>query len=98
MVVNAPAVPHKPCSLVVVFILWFFLNGLQYFYLGQMGKGAILAVIDAILGLITMFTCGMALVVLVWFWLPWKILWLIDTLIVTAQTKRGPISAWRCFH
>jgi hypothetical protein len=79
--------------LLLAFLCWWFLNGLQYFYFGQVVKGVILALIDMGFWVLTVIFCGLPALI----WIPWRVLWLIDTVAIHRRLQKGPVSQWRCF-
>lgn len=81
-------------SVIVAVILWFFISGLPYFYLGQIGKGILLTCLDVfVFGPLVIFTCGIGLI----FYLPWHFLVLVDVILITSRLRREAISQWRFF-
>jgi len=83
-------------SALVVFLLWLFvpISGVHYFYLGQIGKGAVALLLDLfVFTPLIVLTCGMGLAV----YIPWHIVLLIDGLVVTSRIRNQAISPWRCF-
>jgi hypothetical protein len=84
---------HKQANMFVAWLLLVFLNGAQYMYMGQIGKGVLVLVLDWCLVVLVCVTCGLGLAIYV----PWRMLCLIDTLVVCSRLKKGPIHPWRCF-
>jgi TM2 domain-containing membrane protein YozV len=83
-------------SMVLTVILWFLsglLPGLHYFYLGQWPKALVVLLLDIPLEVVVIITCGMALAL----YIPWRLVQLVDAIIVTTRIRKGPISRWRCF-
>ena len=80
-------------SMGVAILLWLILNGTQYFYLGQTGKGIIFTCLDVIFGVLDFITCGMFALIHG----PWRLLWLVDTILVTSKLGKRPVSKWRFF-
>lgn len=84
---------HKQVNIVVAWLLFILLNGAQYMYMGQIGKGVVVLLLEFCLWVLAIVTCGIGPVV----WIPWRILCLIDTLVVSSRLQKGPIHPWRCF-
>jgi len=83
---------HK--SLLLVWLLWMVGLELQYFYLGQSGKGLVFLLINMFIwGPVIFFTCGIGLIAFI----PYNILLLIDSLVVASRIKRQAIHPWRFF-
>jgi DNA-directed RNA polymerase subunit RPC12/RpoP len=81
-------------SLVVVLLLAIFTNCLQYFYLGQSGKGALFLVLDFFVWFpIIFFTCGLGLIG----YIPYHLVLLVDSIVITSRLKTHAISPWRFF-
>ncbi len=99
--VAAPAAPsgliQKQVSGVVVGLLWWFLCGAQYIYMGQVGKGLLAMAVFFTLWSIMIFTCFITAPLILLLLIPLQFLCLIDTILVFNRLKKGPISAWRCF-
>ena len=80
-------------SMGVAILLWFILNGTQYFYLGQTGKGIIFTCLDVVFSIVDIITCGIFCIVHG----AWRLLWLVDTILVTGKLGKQPVSKWRFF-
>lgn len=77
-------------------ILVILLNGftLQYFYLGQTMKGVVFLLIDLFVMLPLVFlTCGLGLAL----YIPYHIVILIDSIMITGRLKREAIGPWKFF-
>ena len=90
---NANNMLTQKRSMGLAILLWFFLNGTQYFHLGQTGKGIIFTCLDVIFTFLDFFTCGIFAI----FHGPWRLIWLIDTILVTSKLGKKPVSKWRFF-
>ncbi len=70
-------------------------------YMGQIGKGGVVLLLDfSILFFSLVFgglTCGVGFLIGMIIYLPWRILCLVDTLVIASRLKKGPIHSWRCF-
>jgi len=85
-------------SLLVVLLLAFLTAGFQYLYLGQIGKGATILILNwVIFGLLDVFTLGFFLPIHVAIALIIGPILLIDAIVVTLRIRKGPIHPWRFF-
>jgi hypothetical protein len=83
-----------PKSIVLVFLLAFFTNCFQYFYLGQNGKAVIFLLLDIFFwGPIIFLTCGLGLIG----YIPYHLVLLVDSIVVAGRLKTQAISPWRFF-
>jgi len=92
----------QPKSLLLALVFWWFLNGAQYLYFGQTGKGLLLLLIDGVFWtaiFVAFLTIIFAIFVfpIIAVWCVWQTIWLVDTILIYNRLKRGPVSAWRCF-
>ena len=78
----------------MVWLLWMLGLDLQYFYLGQTGKGLIFLLINVFIwGPIIFFTCGLGLAL----YIPYNFILLVDSLVVASRIRKQAISPWRFF-
>ncbi len=78
----------------LVFILSWVWSGLQYFYLGQIGKGILFSIVTLVLWFLAVVTCGAGLLVLV----PYIIVLLVDSFSIAGRMSRGEaVSPWKFF-
>jgi TM2 domain-containing membrane protein YozV len=81
-------------SWILVWLLAAICSGLQYFYLGQMGKGAVFTLITVLVWCPIVFvTCGIGLLGAV----PYSLILLVDSLVVAQRMRREAVSQWRFF-
>jgi len=97
-----PGPAPQPKSLLLALVFWWFLNGAQYLYFGQTGKGILLLVVDmvfwtAIFVAFLTIIFGIIVIPIIVVWCLWLTVWLVDTILIHHRLKRGPVSAWRCF-
>ena len=79
---------------IVVWLLSGVCAGLQYFYLGQTGKGILFTLITLLFWTpVIFFTCGIGLVGAI----PYGIVLLVDSLVVAGRMRKQAISPWRFF-
>jgi hypothetical protein len=100
VVMQGPA--PQPKSLLLALVFWWFLNGAQYLYFGQTGKGLLLLLVDLVFWtaiFIAFLTIIFAIFVfpIIAIWCVWQTVWLVDTILIHNRLRRGPVSAWRCF-
>ena len=81
-------------SLIVVWLLAWVCAGLQYFYLGQMGKGVLFTLLTLLFwSPVLILTCGVGLIG----FFPYAVLLLVDSQIVASRMRTEAISQWRFF-
>jgi len=83
-----------PKNMAVSVLLWLFLDPVQYFYIGQIAKGLTVLGLQILFLIIDVVTCGVFLLLI---HVPFRILTLIDTILVTRRVQREAISPWWCF-
>ena len=81
-------------SKIVCFLLSGVCPGLQYFYLGQTGKGILFTLLSLFLwGPVVFFTCGLGLIGAI----PYGIVLLIDSMIIAGRISKEAVKPWRFF-
>jgi TM2 domain-containing membrane protein YozV/DNA-directed RNA polymerase subunit RPC12/RpoP len=81
-------------SLLLTFLFSLLCSGLQYFYLGQTGKGVVFTLVTLfVCWPIVLMTCGIGLVVFI----PYNLILLIDSLVVANRMKSRAVGLWRFF-
>jgi TM2 domain-containing membrane protein YozV/DNA-directed RNA polymerase subunit RPC12/RpoP len=81
-------------SFILVWLLAAVCAGLQYFYLGQTGKGVVFTLLTLFVwGPFIIFTCGIGLVGAV----PYGVFLLVDSLVVAVRMRTQAVSQWRFF-
>jgi len=91
--VSGATVGPAPKNMAVAVLLWVFLDPVQYFYIGQMAKGFTLLGLQILFLILDVVTFGVFLLII---HIPFRILVLIDTILVTRRVQREAISPWWC--
>lgn len=83
-------------SLLLTFLFSLLCPGIQYFYLGQMGKGIVFTLMTLLAWGFIACTCGIGLIILP-ILIPCNLVLLIDSLVVANRMKNQAVGPWRFF-